>query len=234
VLLTQRGRAASSAALGPVPPDVRRNLRRAGFALACCIVVLGVLGVLAIVQRPAFRHFDLDAEMTVPAAFSALLLVAASVAALVAARIAPRLRLAGAALSLLFAFMALDEAFSFHERLEDLTGVDWQVLYLPIVALGGVAYLGLLRRLRGRPWQVAGWLAGAAAWGVSQTLEHLEWTPSDTPVRLYNWMMVPEELLEMTGSALWALTLVAICSAARSSRGARTPSGSAPGPASQP
>lgn len=176
------------------------------------VAAVGALAIVALVSAGALfgrvRVLNLGEELTIPSAFSGALLV---IAALAAFLLAGRLPLAAAsrlsliALGSFFAFMALDEMFYLHERLEVLTGVDWQILYAPIVLVAGVAWLGVLLRLRSHPRAAGLFLAGAAAWIASQGLERAQW---DGAVLLHPWITVPEEALEMTGSALFALALL--------------------------
>jgi hypothetical protein len=114
-------------------------------------------------------------------------------------------------LGALLAFMGLDEIATVHERLESATGVDWVKLYLPLMALGGLAALGLLRRAGDRAVTVP-FLVGGACWAVAVGLEKLEWPHPEVagqqvPAAHYVAMMIPEELLEITGSFLFALAL---------------------------
>jgi hypothetical protein len=52
-------------------------------------------------------------------------------------------------------------------------------------------------------------LAGAAGWGISQVLELVQHGRVE-PVDLYNWYMVPEEVLEMAGSACFLMAMLLI------------------------
>lgn len=104
--------------------------------------------------------------------------------------------------------MVLDEAFSFHERLEIALDVDWQLLHLPLVAAGAVSFLLVARRRVGHRGRLAVWFGGALAWAVSPALEDGEWDPFGRPGPGHAAMMVVEEVLEMVGSALWPAALV--------------------------
>lgn len=199
--------------------------RRLGLAAAAAVLVLGLLGGLDYLGAP-LGPFDLDAELTVPAAFSAALLLAASVLALRLAasegrtgatrlegpprstRLAgrpSRTRLALRALGAFFAFMALDEIAVLHEHMDDWFGVDnWVLGYLPLAALAGVAWLAVLRRLDRGSRRL--WAAGAAAWVLAAVLELP--TQGGGRIPLYGPMMVSEELLEMAGSVGLALALL--------------------------
>ena len=169
------------------------------------IVAVGVLGAR---YGPAVRILDLGHELTIPAAVSGGLLAAAALAAFIVARLGLRDGFGGVsavALGSFFVLMALDEMLYLHERLETVTGIDWQILYLPLVLVGAVAWLAMIRRLWSHPLAAALFASGAAAWLASQVFEAVQW---DGDVLVYRWMNVPEELLEMTGSALFALGLL--------------------------
>ncbi len=121
-----------------------------------------------------------------------------------------RARLVFHTLAGFFAFMALDEVLSFHESIERTTGIDWQVLYVPIFLIGAVAGIGALLVLRGLRVAQLTFLAGGAAWFVAQALEEIQWGANDEPIAHYNLLMVPEELLEYLGSALWFVAFVLV------------------------
>jgi hypothetical protein len=177
------------------------------------IVLTGVTLLVAVLgawQRHAGGPslFTLDAEANVPALWSGFLLLLAAVAAV---RVARADRRGGAwpwwPLAVLFFFMAADEVAGLHEELERQTGVDWQLLYLPLIAGGGAAALGALVRLREQPALAARFLAACAAWGLAQVLEALQWHGAQRAAG-YGEMMVAEETLEMIGSLVFALTLL--------------------------
>jgi hypothetical protein len=186
---------------------------KSGFAV---IGLLGVMGVLHLALKPRLHQFDLDAEDVVPAAWSALLLVAASAAALANGliskrNIARRWYVVGA----FFFFMSFDEFDGLHEKLEGRTGIDWETLYIPIFLLAAVAGLMLLARLRATiPNAAPLFLGGAVCWAVAQVLERFEWD-GHTKLSYYNVKMVPEELLEMSGSLLFVLAALVAYRAVR-------------------
>ena len=87
---------------------------------------MGIVGILH-AAGPAPEAFDLDREYTVPAFFSAGLLFLA--AAMVFAMARGEAGLDRSLLILIaaaFAFLAFDELFSIHERIDIRTDVDWQ------------------------------------------------------------------------------------------------------------
>lgn len=181
-------------------------------AFAVVIAVLGVLGAIE-VRYQAAPAFDLDAELKLPAFIAGLILLCAAAAAYLASLWDPApgrwpwLVLAG-----LFALIAADESFAIHETLEDLTRVDWQTLYLPVMAAAGAAWLAAIVRLRDRLPIAAVLAAGAGLWAGAGVLEAIQWTgPMDNEraVDGYGILMGIEELMEMTGSACFALAPLA-------------------------
>lgn len=158
------------------------------------------------VPLPNHRFLDLNAERSLPAAFSAALLLFAALTAVAWSR---RRRPAGGStapllLGCLFAFFAVDEFAFLHERLEKWLDVDWQVLYLPVGAAGAAVGALTLRALP-RPRPPALLLAGAGAWLVSQVFEKLQW---DGERLVYAWMLFPEEALEMVGSVFFGVAFL--------------------------
>lgn len=79
---------------------------------------------------------------------------------------------AGNGFALVMGRMGLDEVLSFHERLEAALGVDWQILYIPVVALAAICWTLVLTRLR--PFGRLVLLVGAGAWFASQVLVLLQ------------------------------------------------------------
>jgi hypothetical protein len=192
-----------------------RNLDplKLGLTLAALIAALGVLGAIEVRYESA-PAFDLDDELKLPAFAAALILLLAALTAWAAAAADrdggwPWIVLAG-----LFALMAADEVVSLHEGLEDLFAVDWQTLYLPLMAAGGVAWLVALLRLRRLPVAAALLAAGAVAWGIAGVLESVQWVgprEDERAIEGYGILMGVEELLEMGGSAAFALApLIAV------------------------
>ena len=177
-----------------------------GFAVV--IAVLGVLGAIDVKYQSA-PAFDLDAEAKLPAFAAGLILVcAAAMCGLAAATEPARRRWPWLVLAAVFTVMALDEMTGLHEELEDDTGVDWQTLYLPLMAAAGIAWLSLLRRLRAVKVAAGLLVAGAALWVSAGVLEAVQWTgprESERAVDGYGILMGMEELFEMTGSACFAL-----------------------------
>jgi hypothetical protein len=188
-----------------------RGLRIAG-ALGACIVFFGAMGA-AYAELGSPASFDLSGEthlsqglvsgLDFPALFSGVVLfVAAGLALSVAVRLE---YLPWALLGAGLAFMGIDELIAIHEKLEGSTGIDWQLLYLPVLALLGPSWLSALRRVWDQQSERTLWLGAAAAWIVAQLLEFVA---NDVPVAgLAGEMAWLEELLEMAGSSMLLLTL---------------------------
>jgi len=185
-------------------------------ALAGVIALLGVLGLAYSQAKPgdalAFTGLrsvplGLDTEYSVPALFSGVLLLAAAYAGYLVAAVASTRRerrtvlLFGAFL----AFMAVDELLAIHEGLESLTGVPWKVLYAPVILAGGALWLATLLLLRGERVAQLCLIAGAVAWFAAQVLEQIQYEDGKLVAR---WSILPEEVLEMTGSTLFGLALL--------------------------
>jgi hypothetical protein len=187
---------------------------RLGVLLAASITVLVLAGTPLLGARDP--RFHLEAERNLPAAFSAGLLLAVGALAVLTGRVerrASRGPHVWTAIGLFFAFMAADEFHSIHEEFQGVAGQPWPVIYLPVMLLAGILWLMTLRRLpAGFP--TAAFVAGAAAWLVSQAIEAFLWGGGDTQIPV---TLTLEELLEMSGSASFLLAfLVALRVAARS------------------
>lgn len=100
-------------------------------------------------------------------------------------------------------FMGFDEVIRIHEQIEAAIGVDWQLLYAPIIGIGALAWGNLVLRLKGaqRDTTIA-LILGAALWGVSQVLELIQWD-GGTPRPGYIYMVMIEEILESWGSLMF-------------------------------
>lgn len=191
----------------------RVDVGRSALGATAGIVALAAMGGMHALARdggPGVRipAFGLDQEWSVPAFFSAGLLFAAAAACVLAATAGglPDVR-AGAlhGLGALFAFMGADEVLQIHERLERVADAGWQRLYAPLMLVAGVLWLLVLRGLRVRTAAAALFCAGALAWAVAQFFERIQ---RDGEVLLHRWTILPEEVLEMTGSTLFCLALV--------------------------
>lgn len=189
---------------------VRLPVRGVAAANGVVIALLGVLGVLSIVSGSPFGIFDLDGERNVPATYTAALLFSVAVLAFLVGRIdpAPGLPQLWVGLSALFLFVSADEFGEIHERLERITGIDWQILYSPIAVLALVLWLFVARWLR----QIGAgfWLlvVGTACGIASQVAEAVEYGPGDKRIAAFDELMVFEELLEMVEALLIGLALL--------------------------
>jgi hypothetical protein len=177
-------------------------------------LAIAVFVVLGIAQRVAYPLLDvanLDSEASIATGFSAALLWAASLCwLLVAVTAQPRL-LAHRIWWPVLALLALDEGYAFHERLERWSGIDWQVLYLPILTVASLAWLGVLRRHWPQRDTRALLGAGAAAWGGALLLELIQnWGGSPVRAAIYDPAMITEEALEMIGSTTLLLAAILV------------------------
>ena len=173
-----------------------------GLFAGVVIAVLVVLGTLQRTLYPQWGAANLDSEMSVGTWVAATLLWAAAVLWILVAALERRPRMPIFAWGALLVLLALDEGNAFHEALERGTGVDWQIIYLPILVIGGTLWLLLVRRYA--PSTTATLLvAGAGAWGITLILELVQnWGGSPIEAAFYNPAMIAEEALEMVGSTL--------------------------------
>lgn len=200
--------------------------RTLGVILAASIAAVGILGAAQALQGPVEAEgaaapggllglFYLDGEYNVPAALSGALwlLAALGVYAAGATLDVGRRRWLWSAVALVFVFFALDEGLKLHERLEAEAGVDWQVLYAPLLVLTAVGgFLLVLRIGRGTPRALL--LAAGAAAATAMALEKIQWNGNE-PIDGYRALMVPEEILEMTAAALVAVATFTLVQAVR-------------------
>jgi hypothetical protein len=182
------------------------DARRLAIGIAAMIALLGALGTVVIAGWDS-RTFDLNTERTLPAYFSAALLLLAAAFTFVLARTARERGLSGlllVGLAAFFAILGADEVAAVHERAQHRTGVKGQVFMLPLAAFAGLAMLHLIRRLR-EPLPRLLLVAGAATWGLAQVVDVLH-TPGGGGA--LDYLIVPEETGEMAGSALLALAML--------------------------
>lgn len=186
------------------------------------IAVFVALGIGQRTVYPGWQEANLDSEASIATWFSAALLWSAATCwLLVAATARPRL-LALWIWSLLLAWLALDEGNAFHERLERWSGIDWQLLYLPVGGIAAVAWWGLVRRYWTQRSTGVLLVAGAAAWASALLLELFQnWGGSPVRAAIYDPAMITEEALEMIGSTM--LLIAAILVLSRSTRGQLPP-----------
>jgi tetrahydromethanopterin S-methyltransferase subunit G len=189
---------------------LRLDIRRVAAVNGATILLLGVLGVLHIVFESRFGVFDLDGERNAPSTYSAGLWVCiAMLAVLLGQAEQGRAVRIWRGLSIPLLLVAADEFGEIHERLERITGIDWQVLYSPLGIVAAVLWVLVGRRLRavgaGFWLFVAGTICGVA----SQVLEAVEYGENDRRVAAFDEIVVGEELLEMCGAVLVGLALLA-------------------------
>jgi hypothetical protein len=199
--------------------------------LGAAIALLAAMGTAYYASfLGVLKPFDVDGELSnyiyFPAIFSGGLLFCGAWAALGELHIGASPDWAWRGIAAFFAFMGIDELVTIHEHVENLTGVDWQLLYLPVVALGGVFWLAILRSMGPVPLARLMWIGGVAAWLAAQTVEHFEvqkltFDSHGHPVGALPAQILVEETGEMIGSALFLLAIVAY---------ARRRSASAPSP----
>jgi len=179
-------------------------------------VGIGIVIVLGILQRTAFPEWgfaNLDSEASFATRFSSGLLWAAAFWwFLVAVTSRPR----ATALWIwwpVLVWLALDEGTAIHERVERWSGVDWQILYLPVMALAAWAWWGVLRRYRSQTRVAVPLIAVAAVWILALALELVQnWGGAPIQASIYDPTMILEEALEMVGGTA---LLVAAASALR-------------------
>lgn len=193
----------------------RLDARRVAILLGAVALGLGGLGVVRSLVKSrtdwSIPFLGLDTEWSAPAFFTGGVLVSAATLYLLAARKDLFEQVSGravAGLGLFLAYMGIDEVVQIHERMERAFDRGWQGLYLPLVALGGLAWAICVK---GRwPTRLARpcLLAAAGAWVAAQGLERVQ---RQDGVLVNRWTILPEELLEMAGSILFLVgALVAI------------------------
>ncbi len=177
------------------------------------IAVFVALGIAQRTVYPALHEANLDSETSVATWFSAALLWSAAICwLLVAATARPRLPALWIWWPLL-AWLALDEGNAFHERLERWSGIDWQLLYLPVMGIAAVAWWGLVRRYWTQRSTGVLLVAGAAAWASALFLELFQnWGGSPVKAAIYDPAMITEEALEMIGSTMFLIAAILVLS----------------------
>ena len=180
-------------------------------AIGTIVVLLGVLGILEVEFGSPFGIFDLNGERNVPAAFTAALWTCVSVVALLLGRAEQPAAVARVwqALSVFLLFVAADEFGEIHERLERITGIDWQILYAPVGLVAAGLWVLVGRRLRGLRAGFGLFIGGTVCAVVSQVLEEIEYGANDQRVSGFDALVVVEELLEMATAVLIGLALLA-------------------------
>lgn len=189
---------------------LRVETRRLVVAVGGAIALLGVIGIVRFAYKEELRLFNLDAERNVPAVFSALLWLGVALLALLVGRASQgRLALAWKVLALLALVLSGDELAEVHERLQFHTGVDWQILYAPLVLTAVVLWIVLGRWLRQMGSGFLPLVGAAACVVVAQVCDELEINSRGDPRPGFRVMVVSEELLEMTSALLVGLAALA-------------------------
>jgi hypothetical protein len=168
-------------------------------------VGIGALVVAGILQRTAFPDWglaNLDTEASVATFFSATLLWATAFWWLLVATSARPRSMAVWVWWVVLAWLAFDEGSAIHEKLERWSGTDWELLYVPVMAIGALAWWGVFRRYRSERRIAALLVAGAVVWIAVLALELVQnWGGAPVRAEIYVPTMIVEEALEMIGSA---------------------------------
>jgi hypothetical protein len=204
-----------------VPVRVDRLLRSVepttvGVALAVLLAVTGAAGAAQALQGPVEAEgapapdgvlglFYLDGEYTFAAAVSVGIWLLAALSLHVAGRMleAGHRRFVWTGLAAALVYVGFDEGLKLHERVEGETGIDWQLLFAPLLIATALAGLYVVVRAGPGTPQLLLLAAGGAA-VAAQVLEAAQWN-GDEPVGSYRALMVPEEILEPTAAALIAV-----------------------------
>ncbi|AEQ52472.1 hypothetical protein [Pelagibacterium halotolerans] len=184
-------------------------------------IVIGWIGLDTPLKE--LRHIALDAELSLPAFYSAVLILAIGAALMVIGRVVRQTGGVDArrwmVLGVIFCLMAVDEAASFHESLMmplrnafDLTGIFYYSWVIPgaiAVALIGAYYLPFLLRLPRRTallFAIAGGAYVGGALGMELVGGAIENASSKATVA-YSISILIEEGLEIVGLTLFFYAL---------------------------
>lgn len=182
-------------------------------------LAINALSLLALVDERIEPTVSLDGEVrfgdpvivNVNAVVSAAMLLAAGVLWARAARRLHPVSWTGLVLAAALVGMAFDDLLQVHERFEGRTGLDWQLVYLPVMAFIASAALLLCRRLlRDRAHVALGLLlTGGALWVIAQVLEKLAWV-GRVKQPGYEAFMRFEEAFELIGAGLIAVAAIVV------------------------
>jgi hypothetical protein len=167
------------------------------------VVILGVMGTVSH-SVDYMRVFDVNKEQNYASVFSGLALWAAALMAVCNGLFRYETRHARRwwlALAFVFLYLGLDEMTALHEEAQHVTGIWGQTFLAPVVLVGVAAWYMAIKEMNASPLAVTLWIAGAAAWVCSQGIDLVLNDPMP-------WTTVPEELGEMTGSLLFAFSLL--------------------------
>jgi hypothetical protein len=180
---------------------------------ALAIVFAGVMtafGIQYLILHTGDYHgsrapiLDLNAEQTIPATYSGCLLFAAGGLGLLIGRIRatpqPE-RIWWLLLGVVLVVLGADEIVAIHDRFQDATDQPGQIILFPVAIAGIAAWWKVLGFLSEDRHARRLFIAGAAAWGLSQASDLLL-----NPV--LRWTITPEELGEMLGSSLWLFSML--------------------------
>ncbi len=179
---------------------------------------LVVIGAIRIAGDYEWRRFDLDQERTVPATFSGLVLLLAVITALVLSWLESSLPILG--MTAVICWMGFDEMTAIHERVQDATGIAWQVLYLPFLPFVIWFFVRGIPSLPPPPSARRLFIWGIWAWVASQVLDVIQNKGAGELV--IPALVPPEEYLEVIGSLLFTVALL-LAVQARPARGAAGP-----------
>ena len=191
---------------------VTRALRlrpaRVALALGAVVAALALLATLHFVVGGPFGLFRPNGEGKPPAAIAAALLLAAGLLALLGPLPPGQHRVAWRGIGIVLCLMSVDEGLLVHERLQRLTGVDWVMLYAPVILVAAALWLRVATGLRRQAGAVALWVGGAACWAGAQLLEQKSWEPGGIRVTGWEAMSVAEEALEAAGTSAFLLAML--------------------------
>ena len=185
----------------------RYSLPQTALVLGAVVAGVVLLGILYEAGVPLGRRFDINREASLSSAASGGLLLLAATAAF--AYWQQHRDLWFGLLAAFLLFMACDEVFAIHERAQATSGVEWQRLYLPVVAAGALAGLLTLRALWNRRHGHVAFLLGGAGWAGAMVLERFRGDINGASESVRSVAIVTEESLEMAGTVLIVIALLA-------------------------
>lgn len=175
------------------------------------ITIFVVFGILQRTAYPGWGLANLDSETSIATYFSAALLWTTAAGWFLVALSARPPERSLWVWSAILSWLALDEGAALHERVEKWSGVDWQVLYLPILAVAVLAWRGVVRRYRHQEPIDRLLFAGAIAWAAALLLELIQnWGGEPVTAVIYNPAMITEEGVEMVGSTVFLIAALLV------------------------